>query len=179
MVLDAVVPRGALRVWHDKPAPDDVKRAHVRPDFLLTDDRDAAASAVGALLVVEVKLPGDLNAAERQTRAYLRRRVYKLCCEADARGEPFDGVFALGVATDGRYAVFIRVASGGPPAGTPFRELMPHPKPCTVRQTRPLALFGVWDFRSAPAPWLPWSTRPTACCGARSPRTRRSSSSAR
>jgi hypothetical protein len=160
--LRAALPARGLRVWHDRVAADCVALAHVRPDFVLTGDRDAAASMVGALLVVEVKLPGDLSAAARQTRAYLRRRVFKLCCEADARGEALDGVSALGVATDGAHAVFVRVASGGPPAGASFRSLMPHPRPCPVLQTSPLELFGAWDFRSSPPPWRGASAPPPA-----------------
>ena len=63
-VLDAVRP-STLRLWHDKPAPDDVSIAQIRPDFALTGARDAASSTIGALLVVEVKLPGDIrNAAQ-------------------------------------------------------------------------------------------------------------------
>ena len=143
----------SLRVWHDRVAADCIASAHIRPDFVLTLDRDAGASTIGAILVVEVKLPGGINAAARQVRAYLRRRIYKLSCEADARGEAFDDVFAYGAATDGMQVVLVRVASGGPPAGTSFRSLaLPH-KPCPARQTPPLPLFGPWDFRSPP-PWL-------------------------
>ena len=146
-LLDAIVPRGALRVWHDKPAPDDVRRAHVRPDFTLTHVRDAAPTTVGASLIVEVKKPGGIGDAAYQACAYARRRVFKLCCEADARGEPLDGIFAFGVATDGARVVIARVASGAPPPGASFVGAVP----CPVRQGAPLALLGDWDFRARPA----------------------------
>jgi len=146
-LLDAVVPRGALRVWHDEPAPDDVKRAHVRPDFTVTLARDAAPSTIGAVLFVEVKKPRDIVNAAYQACAYARRRVFKLCCEADARGEPLDGIFSLCAATDGEFVVLARVASGAPPRGESFSGAVP----CPTRQSEPLPLLGGWDFRSPPA----------------------------
>jgi hypothetical protein len=100
-LLAAAVARNALRVWHEGRAEDDVPAAKIRPDFLLTHTRDAGASTIGAAIMVEVKLPGCLADASVQLCAYLRRRVYKLCCERHARGEPFDDIFALGAATDG------------------------------------------------------------------------------
>ena len=144
-VLDAVVPAG-LRVWRDKSAPDDVASAHVRPDFTLTGVRDAAPSTIGALLFAEVKLPGALDAAAFQVRAYLRRRVYKLCCEADARGEALDRIFAFGVATDGADVVIARGASGAPALGDSFAGAIP----CPVRETARLPLLGDWNFRAQP-----------------------------
>lgn len=88
--LRAAAPR-TLRVWHDKVAADDVPHAEVRPDFTLSDARDATSSTVGGLVLVEAKLPHALIAAVTHTSIILRRRVYKLCCEADARGEAMDG----------------------------------------------------------------------------------------
>jgi hypothetical protein len=89
-------------------------------------------SIIGALIIAEVKLPGDLNAAVRQTCAYLRRRVYKLCCERRARGEPFDDIFALGAATDGREVLIVRMLSGAPAApGGSFQGANPCPSLAT------------------------------------------------
>ena len=138
-----------LRVWGDAPAPDDVPRAHVRPDFALTGVRDAAPSTIGALLLSEVKRPGRLDAAAYQLRAYLRRRVYKLCAEADARGEALDGIVAFGAATDGASVVVARMASGAPAPGASFARAVP----CPVRQSQPLRLFGAWDFAASPPPF--------------------------
>ena len=136
-----------LRVWHDSPAPDDVARAHVRPDFTLTSLRDAAPSTIGAKLVCEVKLPGSFESAAFQTRAYCRRCVYKRCCEADARGEALDGIAAFGIATDGITLAVVRVASGAPPAGASFAGA----KPCPVLQSAQLALLPGWDFCTPPS----------------------------
>ena len=52
-----------LRLWSNALAEDDVAVAKVRPDFTITHARDAMPSTIGALLLVEVKLPGDLIAA--------------------------------------------------------------------------------------------------------------------
>ena len=145
-LLDAVVPHGMLRVWHDVAAPDDVRRAHVRPDFTLTVARDAAPSTIGALLFVEVKKPGFIVDAAYQACAFARRRVFKLCCEADARGEPLDGIFAYGAATDGAHVVVSRVASGAPRPGETYRNL----DPCPVLQSMQLPLFEAWDFLTPP-----------------------------
>lgn len=145
-VLVAVAPSW-LRVWRNLLAEDDVNCAKIRPDFTLTDHRDAVVSVIGALLVVEVKLPGDLVSAVIQTCADLRRRVYKLCCERDARGEPCDGIFAIGIATDGIEVVFVRVVSGVPAPGGSFAQA----EPCPTSTTEPLPLFRGWSFFSRPA----------------------------
>jgi hypothetical protein len=145
-MLRALVPRW-LRVWANFLAEDDIPCAEIRPDFTITHVCDAAVSVVGALLAVEVKLLGDLAAAITQTCAYLRRRVYKICCERDARGESCSEVFALGVATDGVNVVLVRVRSGAaPPPGGSFVDAQPCPVTCTA----PLALFKGWDFLSKP-----------------------------
>jgi len=114
----------------------------VRPDFLLTHVRDASASTVGAAVVVEVKLPGCIGDAVVQLCAYLRRRVYKLCCERYARGEPFNDIFALGAATDGCSVVLVRMLSGAPMPGASFDGA----KPCPSIATAPLPLLDEWDF---------------------------------
>ena len=75
-----------LRVWSNEIAADNVARAEIRPDFSVTHQRDAALSLLGALVQVEVKLPQKLEAGVRQLACYLRRRVYKLCCELGALG---------------------------------------------------------------------------------------------
>ena len=147
-VLASLMP-SELRLWHDTVAEDDESSAKIRPDFSVSHARDAAASTLGAVLVVEVKLPRDLDAAMRQTRIYLRRRVYKLCRERDARGESMDDVFALGVATDGSAVCLVRVSSGAPRAGGSFENAVP----CPAQMCGPLELLGGWDFRSAPAPF--------------------------
>jgi len=143
-LLAAVTARDALRVWHEGYAEDDVPTAKVRPDFLLTHVRDAGASTVGAAVMVEVKLPGCIDDAVVQLCAYLRRRVYKLCCERCARGEPFSDVFALGAATDGCGVVLVRMLSGAPAPGASFKGA----KPCPSIATAPLPLLADWDFRA-------------------------------
>ena len=141
-LLGAVVAHDALRVWHEGRAEDDVPAAKIRPDFLLTHARDAGASTIGAAIMVEVKLPGCLDDASVQLCAYLRRRVYKLCCERRARGEPFDDIFALGAATDGLNVVLVRMLSGAPALGGAFKTA----KPCPSVTTRALPLLAGWDF---------------------------------
>jgi hypothetical protein len=148
-LLGALKPAG-LRLWHDNFADDDVAAARIRPDFCATHVRDAAASTLGAALIVEVKLPGTLKLAARQARIYLRRRVYKICCERNERGEAMDSVVALGAATDGCDVIVLRMLSGAPRAGGSFRGATP----CPVLQSGPLALLGAWDFRGKPAAFL-------------------------
>jgi hypothetical protein len=143
-LLAAVITSGALRVWHEGYAEEDVPIARVWPDFLLTHVRDAGPSTVGAAVVVEVELPGCIDDAVVQLCAYLRRRVYKLCCERHARGEPFYDIFALGAATDGCSVVLVRMLSGAPMPGAPFGGA----KPCPSIATAPLPLLGEWDFRA-------------------------------
>jgi hypothetical protein len=147
-LLSALTPKG-LRLWHDDLAEDDEAAAKIRPDFCVSSTRDSAASTLGAVLIVEVKLPGELDAAARQARIYLRRRIYKLCRERDARREAMDSVVALGAATDGCSVCILRMSSGAPPPGGSFAVA----KPCPVLQSEPLTLLGAWDFRSAPPPF--------------------------
>ena len=137
-----------LRVWHDEETPDDAcTKAHLWPDFVLSDARDAMASVFGALVIVEVKLPGGITAAATQMRAALRRRVAQLCREADARGESLDDAATVfGVGTDGAQVVIARMSSGAPRAGESFADAIP----CPVRETAPLPLFPSWDLRQPP-----------------------------
>ena len=156
MLLASVVPAEELRVFHDAFAEDDVAVGRIKPDFTVTHVRDSASSTVGGLILIEVKLPGDMVDALRQIRAYLRRRVYKLCCEKDARGEACDDVFALGVATDGVQVAFVRVSSGAPAAGGSFDGR----KPCPIIETGCFDLLPGWTYKSDPAP--AFSERPHA-----------------
>lgn len=135
-----------LRLWRNVLAEDDIPCAKIRPDFTVTHVRDAAVSVVGVLLAIEVTLLWDLESAVTQTCAYLRRRVYKVCCEREARSESCHTVFALGVATDGLRIVFIRVESGAPPPGGSYAHCIP----CPVWRTEPIALFEGWNFTSKP-----------------------------
>ena len=144
-LLAAVVARDALRVWREGyEGGDDVPTAKVGPDFILTHVRDAGASTVGAAVAIEVKLPGCIDSAVAQLCAFLRRRVYKLCCERRARGEPIDDILALGAATDGCSVVLVRMLSGAPAPGAAFKGA----KPCPSLATEPLGLLYGWDFRA-------------------------------
>ena len=142
-LLEAVVARD-LRVWHEALVEDDVPTAKIRPDFTLTHARDVGVSTIGAAVQVEVKLPGFIKDAVTQVCAYLRRRVYKCCCERHARGEPFDDIFALGVATDGNDVVIVRMLSGAPALGGSFVPCAPCPSISTAK----LPLLADWGFRA-------------------------------
>jgi hypothetical protein len=145
-VLNALLASAAshsLRVWRERVATDDVTVAEMRPDFTLTHCRDAAPSTIGALVIVEAKLPGNLASAVKQVAAYLRRRVFKLCLERSSRGEPFADVFSLGVGTDGREIVFVRVRSGAPELGGVLYKTA---VPCPVDMSQRLPLLSAWDF---------------------------------
>jgi hypothetical protein len=144
-LLDAVVAHDALRVWHERFVEDDVAAAKIRPDFSLTHVRDSGVSAIGAAVMIEVKLPGALKDAITQLCAYLRRRTYKLCCERHARGEPFHDVFALGAATDGCKVVLVRMLSGAPAPGSSFVSA----SPCPSTSSDELPLLDNWDFRES------------------------------
>ena len=148
--LGAAAAARGLRVWRDAIASDAVPVAEAKPDFSVAHERDAALSLMGALLLVEVKLPGNLRGAEHAAAAVLRRRVYALCCEADARGEPCGGISALGAGTDGQHVVLVRVHSGAPPAGVPFSRAH---VPCPTLVSEPLPLLDGWDFRAPPPDW--------------------------
>ena len=141
--------RSPLRLWHDeRAAPDDFNKAHMEPDFVLTDVRDSMPSTFGALIIVEVKPPGAIKNAAKQVRAFMRQRVSQLCREADARGEAMDGLTVFGVATDGKQVVIVRMGSGAPAPGGCFKSAVP----CSVKETPPLPLFPDWTPPSPPAP---------------------------
>ena len=74
LALRAAAPR-SLRVWHDEVAADDVPHAEIKPDFSLTDVRDALSSTIGGLVLVEAKLPRAMKDAVMQTTIFLRRRA--------------------------------------------------------------------------------------------------------
>ena len=141
-VLNAIV-SPMLCIWGGVTASDDIPKAEITPDFTATHVRDSALSTLGALLIVEVKLLGDIYTARRQTRLYLRRRVRQLCLERMVRGESFEDVFALGVATDGWQVVLIRVDSGASPTWQSFANA----EPCPVVETAAMRLLD-WDFAS-------------------------------
>jgi hypothetical protein len=141
-----------LQLWCNATAEHELVEASVRPDFTLTHLRDASPSTMGALLMVEVKLPGEIENAVTQACIYLRRRIYRLCKEANARGEAMDALFALGVATDGQYAVVLRMRSGAPPAGSELSFALA--EPCPVQRTPLLPLLGNWDFRARSPHWF-------------------------
>jgi hypothetical protein len=137
-----------LRLWCNALAEDDIGRAKIRPDFTVTHVRDAMPSTIGALLLVEVKLPGDLTGARTQARTYLRRSVYKRCAEADERGEGMDGIFAYALATDGKSLVALKMRSGAPPLGASFEGA----SPCPVLESPTMPLLD-WDFCNKPPTW--------------------------
>ena len=129
-----------LQLWCNETAGHEAQLATIRPDFTFTHARDALPSTLGALLLVEVKLPGCIEDAVTQACIYLRRRVYRLCREAHARGEPMDAVFALGLAADGPHAVVLRMHSGAPPAGS--GQSFAAAQPCPVQRSPLLPLLG-------------------------------------
>jgi hypothetical protein len=136
-------------VWHNQETPDNAmaQSPHLWPDFVLTGARDAMPSTFGALVIVEVKLPGGIKAAAYQVRAAMRRRVAQLCREADACGEALeDAATVFGVGTDGAHVVLARMSSGAPRDGESFAGAIP----CPVRETPPLPLFHLWDLRQPP-----------------------------
>jgi hypothetical protein len=135
----------SLRVHGNAEIPDDIPKAGMKPDVVVAHVRDTAPTTLGSVAIGEFKLPGDLEHAVTQVGAYLRRRVFKLCSERDARGEPFHDVFALGFASDGRDVVLVRVNSGAPRGGD-FKGYVP----CPSLVTDSLELFGRWNFVAAP-----------------------------
>ena len=144
---------GELRVWLGKAARDDSASAEVIPDQVWTHSRDASPSLIGSLVIVEVKKPKAIAAAIAQAAKYLRRRVAALFHEADARGEPGDGIFAVAAASDGHRIALLRMASGAP-ADKNFRDACP----CPVLVTEPLPLLSGWDF--VDAAWRPPNAPP-------------------
>jgi hypothetical protein len=135
---------GALRVWRGKTAADDTIAAAMAPDQVWTHARDAAPTTIGALIIVEVKLPGAMDAAIKQAACYARRRVAALFHEADSRGEPGHDVFALAVATDGASLAVLRTSSGAP-ADAAFSNA----RPCPTSVTELLPLIEGWSADDA------------------------------
>lgn len=138
-----------LRLWWERVAADDVPHAEAKPDFLVTRDRDAQPSLLGAVAIVEVKLPGAIQKAVSQACAYMRRRIFKLVSESDERGEDLSSIFTWGVATDGEEVVLLRMRSGAPLAPATFE----HCTPCPVDSSPPLMLLN-WAWRERPQPPL-------------------------
>ena len=120
-LLSLLVPAERMRLWQEDRVHDDAGGAHIAPDFTLTAARDASPSVIGALFCIEVKLPGKIGSAVEQACAYMRRRVYRLCLEADDRGEGMDKIEVFGVGLDGDEIVLLRMVSGAPSgAGASF-----------------------------------------------------------
>ena len=140
---------GELRQWLGKTADDDTAPAAVAPDQLWSHARDAAPSMLGALLIVEVKKPGNLASAVAQAAKYLRRRIAALFHEADARGESAHDIFALAAATDGDSIALLRMSSGAPADGAFGARSLP----CPVLVTAALPLLAGWDLYDAA--WVP------------------------
>ena len=138
-----------LRLWWERVAADDVPHAEAKPDFLVTRARDTQPSLLGAVAIVEVKLPGAIEKAVSQACAYMRRRIFKLVSESDARGEDLSSICTWGVATDGEMVVLLRMRSGAPLALATFENC----KPCPVESSPPLALLN-WAWRDRPQPPL-------------------------
>ena len=118
-MLRAAAPPG-LKVLSDIIALDEAPKAPIWPDFILTHWRDAEPSLHGALVLVEVKLPGLLLTAVQQAAIYLRRRICELSTESNNTGRngSMHGIFAYAVATDGNSLVLLRMTSGlRPPLG--------------------------------------------------------------
>lgn len=141
----AGVSAGCLRQWCGKTAPDGISLDAMWPAQVWTHARDAAPSTFGALFIVEVKKPGDLEKAVAKAANYARRRVCTLFNEADARGEPVHNVFALAAGTDGRDIVFLRISSGAPQDGI-YDDSM-HPFPSLRTAAMPLLAFAGVDNR--------------------------------
>jgi len=115
-----------LKVLSDIIALDEAPKAPIWPDFMLTHWRDAEPSLNGALVMVEVKLPGLLHTAVQQAATYLRRRIFELSTESNNRNGSMHGIFAYAVATDGNSLVLLRITSGlRPPLGMQQMHLWP------------------------------------------------------
>ena len=148
-LLSVLVPAERMRLWQEERVHDDAGGAHIAPDFTLTAARDASPSVIGALFCIEIKLPGEIEFAVRQACAYMRRRVYRLCQEADDRGEDMDKIEAFGVALDGDHVVLLRMASGAPGGGASFSGAVP----CPVQMSPLLPLqLNLWRTLPPPPP---------------------------
>jgi hypothetical protein len=137
-----------LRLFHDEVVHDDMTVAKAQPDFSVTHARDATASLLGAVFMVEVKLPGALGVATRQALGYGRRRVFKLFTEARNRGEAGNDVHVYVAGTDGRHVKLARIDSGAPLPGGSWAAA----RPCPTVVTAPLELLLGWAAIMPPKP---------------------------
>jgi hypothetical protein len=136
--FDAALQRGCkLRIWHDIITADSIPVQEMKPDFVVTHERDAQPSVIGALLLGEVKLPDDLETAVAQACNMGRRRMLRLFREADRRGDDLHSITVLVVATDGYDLRFLRIRSGAPPAGSSYENAVP----CLCHMTPALPLL--------------------------------------
>ena len=136
-----------LRLVLNEITPDEVAVAEMQPDFSVVHARDAAPTLLGALFMLEVKLPGNQAGAERQAHAYARRRLYPLLLEALNRGEAGDAVSTVVAGSDGRLVTLSLVMSGAPPLNGEWAERVPCPIVCTPQ----LELLPGWDGASQPS----------------------------
>jgi hypothetical protein len=121
------------RLWRDVITPDSIGEQEMKPDFTVTDARDRSASLLGAVLLVEVKLPDDLRGAIVQAGNFGRRRLFRLFQEADRRGDGhlLHELSVLAACTDGVNICFVRIHTGAPPPGGSWRDLQPCPSVVT------------------------------------------------
>ena len=132
-----------LKLWCNAVTEDEERGAHIQPDFSVTHARDSLPSLIGAALLVEVKLPDNLQQACNQACCYMRRRIYRLSCECDARGEALPGISTYAVATDGKKLVILRMGTGAPLPGGSYATSVP----CPVLMSPPLCLLE-WDYKT-------------------------------
>jgi hypothetical protein len=136
-LFDAALRPGCdLRLWHDIVTADSIPVQEMQPDFVITHARDAQPSVIGALLLVEVKLPEDLKTAVAQACNMGRRRMLRLFREADRRGDELHSITVLVAATDGYDIRILRIRSGAPPAGSSYEGAVPCP--CDMTPALPL-----------------------------------------
>ena len=124
--LQAALPADK-RLWRDVITPDSIDAQEMKPDFTVTDLRDRSASLLGAVLLVEVKLPDNLRGAIVQGSNFGRRRLFRLFQEADRRGDAhlLHSLSVLVACTDGVDICFVLIRTGAPPPGTSWRGLQP------------------------------------------------------
>jgi hypothetical protein len=141
------------RLWCNEIAPDDIPFDEAQPDFLLAHARDASPSLLGSIVLVEVKKEGNLRNACLQGANYLSRRMYRVCCEVDARGEATHNLAMYGVALDGQDMQLLRMASGTP---LPGEGSYATATPCPVQRSPILPLLPwKWHETKPPEPLPP------------------------
>ena len=148
-VLEAALPEDAdLQIFRGKVAVDSAG-VGMQPDFTLTHVRDQVANSIGALLMVEVKLPKGMNSALRQAANCGRRRLFRLVREAIKRGEidSLHGLSVMVVATDGCSVALVRISTGAPAPGGSFANATP----CKSWMSDALPLLGKWHTSGASA----------------------------